>query len=591
MLAADVFPSRLEAARIAIHESLPALTGQRIALITFAGSASVRVPLTLDHGFVRYLLDRADPSDMDLGSTSLQAAFEKAVGTVLTDAAGGRRDLIVFTDGEDHLSNIEKTAELLEQCGARVLIIGLGDPARGARVPDASGPNQWMRHKDAEVVSRLDEGTLAKLAGKSSHVTYYPARTRPFELVPLYRQMVAGAADEVVVGELRHVRYTEGYPYLLGLAVALWLASSPLSLPMMRALVVLALLLPGCVRPIADDGEAAFQARLKRGDELLQYAQEQAAADPAAQRSLLLDAREEFLRAALLRPGDIETARRITGATRRLREVDAAIAKQRADENKRHEALAKTIDRLEKLLVRQERLARQSAQLLRRRLVPPKADLSQSGASDNEMNDDSATDRGNNNDRRLARPAATEQQAVREATADVLETVTFQQNTVRQLLACAYGDSGKSSPTELDPAVNLLAGVMAAQQQALAGLAPESVRWPQANTAFHTAAGRMQQTLESLRSLQPPSKDQKDNAMPSRNEGDYDEDMQGPDSEGPGNKSQPVSAGDFQAALSLQSLPVPNYTPAEIMAEEAANQQKRARQKAARAGAKVEKNW
>jgi hypothetical protein len=52
-----------------------------------------------------------------------------------------------------------------------------------------------------------------------------------------------------------------------------------------------------------------------------------------------------------------------------------------------------------------------------------------------------------------------------------------------------------------------------------------------------------------------------------------------------------MSAGDFQAALSLQSLPVPNYTSAEIMAEESANQQKRARQRAARAGAKVEKNW
>ena len=137
MLAADIFPNRLEMARIAIHEALPALTGQRVALVTFAGSASVRVPLTLDHGFVRYMLERADPSDMDVGSTSLQAAFEKVASTVLTDAAGGRRDLVVFTDGEDHLSDLGKTAELLAQCGARVLIVGLGDPVRGARVPDA----------------------------------------------------------------------------------------------------------------------------------------------------------------------------------------------------------------------------------------------------------------------------------------------------------------------------------------------------------------------------------------------------------------------------------------------------------------------
>ena len=103
-------------------------------------------------------------------------------------------------------------------------------------------------------------------------MTYYPARTRPFDLVPLYQQMIAGAADDVVVGELRQVRYTEGYPYLLGLAVALWLASSPWGLPAARSLILLALLLPGCARRIEEGGEAAFQAKVKRGGELLQYA-------------------------------------------------------------------------------------------------------------------------------------------------------------------------------------------------------------------------------------------------------------------------------------------------------------------------------
>ncbi|MCU0874374.1 MAG: VWA domain-containing protein [Pirellulaceae bacterium] len=590
MLAADVFPSRLEAARIAIHEALPALAGQRIALLTFAGSASVRVPLTLDHGFVRYMLERADPADMAVGSTSLQAAFDKALGTVLTDAKGGQRDLVVFTDGEDHLSDIGKTAELLAKSGVRVLIIGLGDPVQGGRVPDPSSSNQWMRYKDAEVVSRLEEGTLAKLSENSPHVTYYPARTRPFDLVLLYHEMISRAAGDVVVGKLRQVRYTEGYPLLLGLAAALWLASSPWDWPAARSLMVLALLVPGCAGRVDDEGQAAFRAKFKRGGELLQYAQEQTAGDPSALRSLLLDAREEFLRAGLLRPGDIETARQITAITRRLREVEAAIETERAEDAKRREDLAKTIERLQILSVRQARLAQQSSQLLRRRLVPSTADLSNSGASDNEMNDDIATE-NSNNDRRLARPAATEQQAVQEGTASVLESVASQQNSLRQLLARAYGDTEKPPPTELDPAADLLAGAVALQQQALASLAPGSIRWPQANTAFHTAAGRMQQALETLRSLQPPATDQKDNTMPPMNDSDYDEDLDETGADTDGKKAQPVSADDFQTALALDSLPVPNYTPAEILAEEAANQLKRAKQKAARAGARVEKNW
>lgn len=589
MLAADLFPSRLEAARIAIHESLPAWTGQRIALITFAGSATVRVPLTLDHGFVRYMLDRADPSDEDVGSTSLQAAFEKAADTVLVDAAGGRRDLIVFTDGEDHLSNIEKTAEMLAKCGARILIVGLGDPVQGARVPDASGTDRWMQYKGAEVVSRLQEGTLAKLCEKSRHATYYPARTRPFDLVSLYERMTSEATNDVVVGELREVHYTEGYPYLLGLAVALWLASSPLPLPKFRSLVLLVLLVQGCIRPIDDGDEETLRAKVKQGEALLQHAQEQSAVDVTAARSLLLDAREQFLRAGLLKPGDLESARQVTLATHRLQEIDAAIEKQRAEEKKRGKQLSELIAQLEELAERQTRLSQQSSQLLRRRLL--QADLSNSDDSANEAYDDSPAQKGNNNDRRLARTAAAEQRAVREGTTDVLDAVKSQQSTLQQLLAQAYGDTAKLPPTELDPAIGLLTEAAAAQQQSLGSLTPEAVGWPQANTAFHVAAGRMKQAVTSLRSLQPPAKDQDNSAMPPMNDNDYQEDMEASDSDAADKKSQPISPGDLAAALALESLPVPNYTSAEILAEEAANQQRRASQKAARAGDRVEKNW
>jgi Ca-activated chloride channel family protein len=589
MLAADIFPSRLEMARIAIHEALPAFAGQRVALVTFAGSAAVRVPMTLDHEFVRYMLERADPSDMDLGSTSLQAAFEKVAGTVLTDAAGGRRDLVVFTDGEDHLSDIGKAAQLLAQCGARVLIIGLGDPVRGARVPDALDENQWMWHNNVEVVSRLEEDTLTEIADQGSNVTYFSARTRPFDLVSLYQQLIAGAGDDVVVGGLRQVRYTEGYPLLLALAVVLWLASSPWKVPKMQSLVLLtslALLVPGCVQRVEDDGEAAFRARFEQGSELLKSAQEQADADAFAERSLLVDSREEFLRAALLRPGDIETARRITTIARRLREVETVIDQKRAEEEQRQEKLAETIRRLEKLTVRQKRLAQRSQRVLRRPPIP-------SGEDANLPEPLVATEQLLPQDElnQLAGPLTADQQVVRKETASVLDRITVQRDTLREILTRAYGDVDKLPPTEVDPVVNLLSETVAAQDEALVNLEPGAVVLPQANTALHTAAGRMEQALDALSKLLPPKTDEDDETMASRNSGEYDDTMDGPDSESQDKRSQPVSPGDFQEALSLRSLPIPEYTSAEIMAEEAANQKERARRKAARAGAKVEKNW
>lgn len=586
MLAADLFPSRLELARIAILEALTALAGQRVALVTFAGSASVRVPLTLDHGFVRYMLERADPSEVDVGSTSLQAAFEKVAGAVLTGAAGGSRDLVVFTDGEDHLSDLRKTAELLTRCGARVLIIGLGDPVRGARVPDALDDKQWMRHNNVEVISRLEERTLSELADACSNVTYFPARTRPFDLVPLYQQWVAGAGDDVVVGGLRQVRYSEGYPWLLALAVVLWLAPSPSKLPKIRSLILLALLAPGCAQRVEENDAAAFRARFAQGNQLQQFAQEQSDADPVAERSLLVDAREEFLRAALLQPGHVETARRITTITRRLREVDKVIDERRAEEQQRHEKLAETIGRLQKLTLRQKRLSERSRRVLRR---PPVLSGEEANLPESMITTEQLLPQEESNN--LALPISTEQQAVRKATASVLDGITRQRDTLRQILTRAYGGTDRLPATEVDPIVDLLAQSVAAQDDALAGLAPGAVAWPRANTALHTAAGRMEQALDALRSLQPPKTDEDDDSMAPRNAGDYEENMDGLDSDSQGRKSQPVSPGDFQEALSLRSLPIPDYTSAEIMAEEAANQQKRARQKAVRAGANVEKNW
>ena len=586
MLAADIFPSRLEMARIAILEALPALAGQRVALVTFAGSALVRVPLTLDHGFVRYMLERTDPSDMDLGSTSLQAAFEKVAGAVLTDAGGGSRDLVVFTDGEDHLSDLAKAAEVLTQCGARVLIIGLGNPVRGARVPDALDDTQWMRHNNVEVLSRLEERTLSELAGACSNVTFFPARTRPFDLVPLYRQWISAAGDDVVVGGLRQVRYSEGYPWLLALAVVLWLAPSPSRLPKMRNLIFLALLAPGCAPRVEDEDAAAFQARFTQGSQLQKSAQEQSGTDAIAEHSLLVDAREEFLRAALLQPGHIETARRITMITRRLREVDKVIAEQRAEEQQRHEKLAQTVRRLEKLAARQKRLSERSRRVLRSPPVPSGEDAN---LPESMLASEQFLPEKKSND--LALPVSTEQRAVRKGTASVLEGITRQRDALRHVLMQAYGDTDRLPATEVDPIVDLLAGSVAAQDGALASLAPGAVAWPRANTALHTAAGRMEQALDALRSLQPPKTDEDDDSMPSRNAGENEENADGLDSGSQDKKSQPVSPGDFEEALSLRSLPIPGYNSAEILAEEAANQQKRARQKAVRAGAKVEKNW
>ncbi len=584
MLAADLFPSRLEMARIAILEALPALGGQRVALVTFAGSASVRVPLTQDHGFVRYLLDRADPSDLDVGSTSLQAAVDKVVDTVLTDAAPGGCDVIMFTDGEDHLGDVRQTADRLAQSGARVLVIGLGDPVQGARVPDPLDESRWLQHNDTDVVTRLEERTLQELARRAPNVTYYPARTQPFDLVPLYQQLIAGATEDVPVAPLRRVRYSQAYPYLLALAVALWLGARSRRRGTAKSLALLILLLPGCAAREDQQAELTYRARCKQGSELLKSAEEQAETDVFAARSLLDDAREQYLRAALLKPGDRAAARQVTHITRRLRVVDTEVERQRAAQRRRREKLSDLIQQLEELTGHQVRLSERSRQLMRQRPPPSEEDY-------NLPEEMAVGSQGPTRQQARQAPAiAKEQQTVRTGTASVLEQLRAQQATLRELLTRAYGNTSNLPPTEVDPIVELLAGAVTQQEQALVSLTAQVVRWPQANTALHTASGRLQQSLEALRGLQPPETGEEEDTNASRSCAESS-DSEALESETRDGQAQPPSPGDFQAALALDALPIPNYSAAEILAEEAANQQKRARRKAASAGARVEKNW
>lgn len=556
MLAADVFPSRLEAARMAVFESLSGLRDRRIALITFAGSATVRAPLTLDQGFVRYMLERVEPMDENVGGTSLQAAIEKAVNTVFAGTEQERRDMIIFTDGEDHISNIEKSAGKLREGGVHALIVGLGDPVNGARIPDNGSEKSWVQYKGADVVSRLDSATLEKLARGNPDVTYFQAGTRPFDLMKLYQKLPAATSSRPLDGG-REMVYTEGAPLFIAAAlILLSLWRFPALLKLLPGPLLLAALLAGC-GPRAPMGEAEFKAHTQQGQKLREAADAQVENDPLAQQTTLIQAREEFLLAAMFKAGDRGTAREISALTARIHALDEAIRKQKEEEEKQREELAAAVERLKELFTRQLHLAQNSQRLVRNRPpVPPEQRLAEVPA------------------------ARDEQGVVKEGTASVLETVTFYQETTRKIVVQAFGKTAEPPSTEFDEAVSQLAAAIDAQRRSLENLGAAPPEWKAVNAGFRTAAERMKTALDSL-SVR--------NSSPQGNNENDDEEMT--DSDEAGNLSMTSRTGEFKTALENQTLPVPSYTAEEILAGEADNQKQRTRQKAAHAGAAVEKNW
>ena len=64
MLTDDVKPNRLSLAKRQIEDLLRMLPGDRVGLVTFAGSSFVQCPLTLDYGAFRLFLDLVDTQNI-----------------------------------------------------------------------------------------------------------------------------------------------------------------------------------------------------------------------------------------------------------------------------------------------------------------------------------------------------------------------------------------------------------------------------------------------------------------------------------------------------------------------------------------------
>jgi Mg-chelatase subunit ChlD len=568
MLAGDVAPSRLQAALVGIHETLDAIPGGRVGLVTFAGAATVRVPLTRDREFVRYLLGRVAPSDAAVGSTSLQAAIEKTLSALFREkgAAGGH--LVILTDGEDHLSDIPATSALLRESGIRVLVVGLGNDIRGARVPAPGEAGGWMQFGGREVLSKLDEARLLSLASASPNVAYHKAGTRPFDLADLVARWLDGRAPGGAAPDGGGRRaYTEGYPIAAAAALALWLWPW---LPRRRlawAALLASVVAAGCA-PAGRLDRAEFDRLWKLGEESEKAAGSIAPDDVEALLGGLTEAREHYLLAALLDPGNPPCAERITALTARLRELEAAAEERRKAERDREEELRAAIEALKALTPRQERLAQTGRDILRSKPPVPPAKRQEA-----------------------APPALEEQQAVRSGTGPAVRTIREHRDRIAGLLAkmpAADGATGApEAKTEWDEPVRLLEAALAAQGAAVPALGAPEADWAAAGGAMFAAAAGMRNALAMLSSASPSE----DPGQPGEEEPGESGEMEWAEDAGDARESMPMRGGSFQSALDAKSLPSPNYTAEEILAEEASNQQGRARRREAGAGANVEKNW
>lgn len=222
MAAEDLAPSRLAQAKHAVGSLLDAVSGDRVALVTFAGSADISCPLTVDHGAVRLFLDAVEVESVPVPGTALADALRRARQALRLDEEGADsrgRAIVLLTDGEDHEGDLEQVVSELSAAGVSVYAIGCGS-SRGAPIPlrDAQGTlTGYKKDRNGDIVTtRLNEATLESIALESGG-RYYRATRGEVELEEIAQLL--GALSRGELGAELRTRYEERFqwPLMLGL--------------------------------------------------------------------------------------------------------------------------------------------------------------------------------------------------------------------------------------------------------------------------------------------------------------------------------------------------------------------------------------
>ena len=176
MLAEDIKPSRLGKAKFEIETFIRNLRGDRVGMVTFAGSGFLQTPLTLDHAAFLLFLDAVQVGFLPDPGTSLVQAIELAL-RAFPQKELKYKALILFTDGEDHEGGIEKAIEEAKQTNVRIYTIGLGS-AEGEPIPlkNEKGERSGFK-KDRSgqmVLTKLNAPLLERLAKETGGI-YLPA--------------------------------------------------------------------------------------------------------------------------------------------------------------------------------------------------------------------------------------------------------------------------------------------------------------------------------------------------------------------------------------------------------------------------------
>ncbi len=215
MLAEDLEPNRIDAARQVAADFVRGRRNDRIGLVVFAGDAFTQAPLTLDYDVVTTMLD-----ELEVGVIEDGTAIGMGLATAVKRLQGSDAEskvIVLLTDGRNNRGEIDPitAAQMARALGIRIYAIGAGTQGL-ARVP-VDDPIFGRRYAQMRV--DIDEPTLQETATLTGG-RYFRATDRE-SLEQIYSEIDTLETTEIEVQQF--TRYGELFPVplLIGLGALL----------------------------------------------------------------------------------------------------------------------------------------------------------------------------------------------------------------------------------------------------------------------------------------------------------------------------------------------------------------------------------
>jgi len=208
MLAQDLKPDRLEAAKDVGTDFIKGRPEDRIGLVVFASETFTQVPLTTDHGMVLNML-----KDMKCGmledGTAIGDGLASSVSR-LKDSEAISKVVILLTDGDNNAGSVDPStaAEMAKLFGVRVYTIGVG--TRGKAPYPVQTPFGGIQYQQIDV--NINEPLLQQIADETGG-RYFRATSNE-KLEQIYAEIDQLERSKIEVNEFKRV-HEEFLPFVL----------------------------------------------------------------------------------------------------------------------------------------------------------------------------------------------------------------------------------------------------------------------------------------------------------------------------------------------------------------------------------------